>query len=160
MIDQEGRPFGSDELWGQVYVANFFFTTCTSICPPLMRSMKSLQERLGRTDVKGIRLVSISVDPERDTPERLRTYAKQLGIDPARWTLLAGESDRLRELLEGGFKVPLGEPPAAGASVIDIAHSGKLVLVDGQSRIRGYYDSDALGLDEVFHRAQHVRDQK
>jgi protein SCO1/2 len=158
MVDQGGRPFGSDELKGQVYVASFFFTRCTSICPKLMYQVRTLQDRLKSEHQEGIHLVSISVDPENDTPANLASYAENVGADPARWTLLTGEKERLFDILEKGFKVPLGEPMTT-PTAIDIAHTGKLVLVDKEGRIRGYYDSDPMGLDEVFFRAQHVRDR-
>ena len=158
MVDQAGRPFGSDELKGQVYVASFFFTRCTSICPKLMYQVRTLQDRLKNEHQDGIHLVSISVDPENDTAENLASYAENVGVDPARWTLLSGEKERLFDILEKGFKVPLGEPMTT-PTAIDIAHTGKLVLVDRQGRIRGYYESDPTGLDEVFFRAQHVRDR-
>ena len=159
MVDQDGRPYGSDELRGQVYIANFFFTRCAAICPKLMYQTRTLQDRLIREQVEGIHLVSISVDPDNDTPENLKSYAANIGVDATRWTLLAGEKERLKQLLEGGFKVPLGEPETLTGTTLDIAHSGKLVLVDKEGRIRGYYDVDPTGLDEVFHRAQHVRDR-
>jgi protein SCO1/2 len=68
LIDQDGRSFGSEDLAGTVYVANFFFTSCVAICPALMHSMARLQERYVKAGVEGIRQVSISVDPEVDTP--------------------------------------------------------------------------------------------
>ena len=160
MVDQDGHPFGSAQLRGQVYVASFFFTRCASICPKLMYQVRTLQDRLKREHQEGIHLVSISVDPENDTPPNLKSYAESVGADPARWTLVSGEKDRLKTLLERGFKVPLGEPDTLSGTTLDIAHSGKLALVDQQGRIRGYYDADPMGLDEVFFRAQHVRDQK
>jgi protein SCO1/2 len=161
LTSQDGRPFGSADLRGQVYVANFFFTSCTSVCPPLMAATRRLDDRLREGSERGILIVSVTVDPERDTPERLRQYAREMRIDTTRWTLLTGERADLVRLLEGGFKVPVGVPETAGASpsLVDIAHSGKLVLVDRQGGIRGYYDSTPMGLDEVFHRARHVRDQ-
>lgn len=157
LVDVAGRPYGSDDLRGQAYIVSFFFTRCPSICPLLMRSVKRLQEAYDERSISGIRLVSISVDPEYDTPERLRTYGEELGVRPARWTLLTGEPQAIRRLAMDGFKVPLGDPePVVAGGLMDIAHTGKLVLVDGQGRIRGYYDTDEAGLDEVFNRAQHV----
>jgi protein SCO1/2 len=160
MVDQQGRAFGSEDLKGQVYIANFFFTRCASVCPKLMHQTRTLQDRFAREHEEGIHLVSISVDPDNDTPANLASYAEQIGVDSRRWALLSGEKDRLKQVLEGGFKVPLGEPETLSGTTLDIAHSGKLVLVDQQGGIRGYYDIDPTGLDEVFFRAQHVRDQK
>ncbi len=156
LVDMDGRPFGSAELREQVYVANFFFTSCRSICPAIMKGMSRLQGAFAQRGIEGIRLVSISVDPEHDTPEVLREYASGLGLDAARWTLLTGDPEGVRALAVDGFKTPMEPPPAGIAAPIDIAHTGKLVLVDGRGRIRGYYDSDETSLDEVYNRAQHV----
>ena len=150
-----GEAFGTAELEGQVYVANFFFTRCVSICPLLTAAMGRLQQRYDEAGIEGIRLVSISVDPEYDTPERLREYGEERGVDPRRWNLLTGEAEAIRRLVVEGFRTPLGEPQTNGG-LMDIAHSGKLVLVDGGGAIRGYYDSDPTGLDEIFHRSRHV----
>ncbi|HKQ62208.1 MAG TPA: SCO family protein [Candidatus Polarisedimenticolaceae bacterium] len=156
LTDAQGRPFGSAELAGKVYVVDFFFTRCASICPRLTEAMARLQERYEREGVEGVRLVSISVDPEGDTPERLADYARQHGVHPERWTLLTGAPDAVHALVAGGFKTALGDAAPLGDGLIDIAHSGKLFLVDGAGRVRGLYDHDALGLDEVFHRSRHV----
>jgi len=150
-----GEPFGTEELAGQVYVANFFFTRCASICPLLTAAMGRLQQRYDEMGVLGVRLVSITVDPEYDTPERLREYGAQHGVDDRRWTLLTGDPDEIRSLAVGGFRTPLGESETI-EGLIDIAHSGKLILVDGRGGIRGYYESDAKGLDEIYHRSRHV----
>jgi protein SCO1/2 len=161
LLDSRGKPFGSADLRGQVYVASFFFTSCRSICPAIMKGVSRLQEAYAERKIDGIRLVSISVDPERDTPEILAAYGQALHVDPARWTLLTGPPEAIRRLVVDGFKTPLASSPPDAASPIDIAHTGKLVLVDGRGRIRGYYGSDETGLDEVFNRAQHVlREQR
>lgn len=139
LIDSEGRVFGSADLAGRVYVASFICTRCASTCAPVTRAMVRLQERYATAGVEGVALVSFSVDPEHDTPERLRAYSERHGADPERWTFLTGETDRLAE----------------------IARGGKFVIVDGGGRIRGYYDTDEWGLDEIFHRSQHVlREQR
>jgi len=150
-----GETFGSAELAGQVYVAGFFFTRCVSICPLLTAAMGRLQRRYDEAGVEGVRLVSITVDPEYDTPERLREYGEERGVDPRRWKLLTGDPEAIRRLILEGFRTPLGEPQT-NAGLMDIAHSGKLVLVDGRGAIRGYYDYDPTGLDEIFHRSRHL----
>ena len=160
LTGMDGRPYGSAELRGQVYVANFFFTSCRSICPAIMTGMVRLQNGFAAKDLQGILLVSISVDPEHDTPEVLAEYAKGLGVDPLRWVLLTGDPEKVRHLAVDGFKTAVVPPPPDAPGPMDIAHSGKLVLVDGFGRIRGYYDTDELGLDEVYNRAQHVLRQE
>jgi protein SCO1 len=160
LVGSDGKPYGSAELKGQVYIASFFFTSCRSICPAIMKGVARLQNGFAERKIDGIRLVSISVDPEHDTPEVLTDYAKGLGIDPNRWTLLTGDPEAVRRLVVDGFKTPLASPAPERPEPMDIAHTGKLVLVDGSGRIRGYYDSTELGLDEVYNRAQHVLRQQ
>jgi protein SCO1/2 len=156
LVRSDGAPFGSDDLAGRVWVASFLFTRCASICPTLARSMAGLQERYRDWDVDGVHLVSVTVDPEHDTPERLAEYGRAYGQDPARWTMLTGSPDSVHELVVSGFRLAMGPAEADDAGIMDIAHSGRVVLVDGEGKIRGYYESDASGLDEVFHRSLHV----
>jgi protein SCO1/2 len=156
LVDPHGAPFGSADLRGQVYVASFFFTRCPSVCPLLMTRMKQLQDRFRNDGIHGIRLVSITVDPANDTPEVLREAEPRYGVDEAHWTLLTGPPDRVRTLCVDGFHVPGFEQAYRGEG--DIPHTTKVVLVDQRGRIRGYYDTDESGLDEVYWRAQHVRD--
>jgi protein SCO1/2 len=156
LVSAEGRPFGSEELRGHVYVANFFFTRCPSICPTLMKGMATLQRRFRDENLESIRLVSISVDPF-DTSPRLREAGAGYGVDPSRWLLLTGPPDRVRSLAVDGFQVAPGE--AIGDGITDIAHAAKLLLVDGSGALRGVSDSDELGLDETFWRARRVLDE-
>ncbi len=154
LVDTTGKPFGSNELRGQVWIASFFFSRCPSVCPLLMSHMAELQKLYQERHIDGIRLVSITVDPEHDTPEVLRAAEPGYGVDPSRWTLLTGPRTDIHTLCTAGFHVPGLDVPAEKSG--DIPHTTKVVLVDTQNRIRGYYDTDADGLDEVFNRAQHV----
>lgn len=166
LTDSNGEAFGSADLAGEVYVTSFFFTRCASICPLLTTAMASLNRRYDEEGVDGIRLISITVDPDHDTPERLREYRARHGIDGDDWVFLTGNAQSVRNLVVGGFKTAMGSPaaletgtdvePSSEPPLVDIAHSGRLVLVDARGGIRGYYDIDVLGLDEVFHRSQHV----
>lgn len=158
LVDQDGRSFGSTELRGKVWIASFFFTRCTSICPAVMHAVSRLDAALRERGVDGIALVSFTVDPEHDAPLILREYAREIGADPARWTLATGDPAAVRSLVVEGFKVPVGEGTTE-AGVFDIAHTAKLVLVDGEGRIRGYYDTDDLGLDETLHRSLRVLEE-
>jgi protein SCO1/2 len=159
LVDQDGNPFGSEDLSGSVYVANFFFTSCSTICPPMMRAVAGLRDRYRDEGIEGVRLVSITVDPETDTAERLADYAARYSAEPPRWTLLTGDPEEIRRVAVEGFRTAMGDRVEVADGFFDIAHSGKLVLVDGQGRVRGYYDYDALGIDEVYHRSLHVLDE-
>jgi len=157
LIDESGAPFGSAELEGSVYVASFFFTSCPSICPTLMNAVASLESRYTENGIEDIRLISITVDPERDDPATLRAYAERRNLPLERWTLLTGTPDAIRSVVLERFRTPLADPEEVAPGVFDIAHTGKLLLVDPAGGLRGYYDSDARGLDEIFHRSLHVR---
>ena len=155
VVDQEGNPFSLNDLKGEIWVANFIFTRCSSICPLLTLSMSRLQERYEMYGIDEVKLLSISVDPEYDTPERLREYALNNGADLERWTFLTGDEESIRELVVGGFKTAMGEPTEE-TGVFDIAHAGYFVLIDPDGGIRGYYGVTDEGLDEVYHRSRHV----
>ena len=169
LVDSSGAAYGSAELAGQVYVADFIFTRCGSICPLLTRAMQSLDERYREAGVDGVRLVSISVDPAYDTPEVLRTYEQAYGLDPARFRLLTGPEADIRALITSGFRLDYDDGtdsavPAADSAesedLIELAHTGKLFLVDQRGAVRGLYSIDEEGLDEVFHRSQHVLNER
>ena len=135
LVDQDAERFGSEQLRGKVWVANFIFTHCPSVCPTLTTQMGNLQRRIDSNDVAW---VSFSVDPERDTPEVLTTYARRHRAD---WTFLTGETATVRRAIVDGLRVSMGEPRADG----DISHATHFVLVDQRGRIRGYYRQDVDG---------------
>lgn len=151
LTDQDGRPFRPADLRGKVWVANFFFTTCGQSCPRLMRQVERVQRRL-RGTADATRLVSFSVDPEVDTPERLRAYGERFHRDPRRWLYVTGPLGELERAVVQGFRVAMGRPEGArGSGFFDIAHGNHLVLVDAAGRIRGYYPSDDEGVDRLLH---------
>ena len=147
LVDQRGEPFHSRELEGKVWVASFIFTSCRNICPMLTSQVSNLARRL--EDRQDLRFVSISVDPEVDTPERLAAYADRYGADPARWRFLTGPRDDVRRVVTTHFRVSMGErrdDPRAG---YDIPHSDQLLLVDQAGVLRGAYATDRAGLDRL-----------
>jgi protein SCO1 len=146
LVDQAGRTVGPDELRGQPFVANFIFTRCVSACPMLTTQMMNLQNRLG-DDADRVNMVSISVDPEHDTPEVLAHYAEERGAT-RRWTYLTGDLHEIKRTIERGFRVRMGDRVPLG-DAFDILHATHFVLVDEELRIRGYYRNDAEGLAEL-----------
>ncbi len=157
LIDARGEPLGSAELAGHPWVANLFFTRCGSICPKLMSDMATLAERLARARALGVRIVSITVDPEHDTPEILRAYVEARSIDSTRWALLTGPLADVEAVVSQGLRLGMGRPETDPAGLIDIAHAGRLVVVDGAGCIRGYFDTDVPGLDGAYRTALLVR---
>lgn len=145
---EDGSEWGSAQLRGHPFVANFIFTRCPTICPAFTRKMAHVQKD---TDAfgPGLQLVSFSVDPTYDTPERLAEYARKHGANPARWSFLTGDYNRLKDTVVNSFKISMGRESMDEADVMGIFHGNHFVLVDGAGEIRGYYESAD---DEAFER--------
>jgi len=141
LVDQDGEGYGAEDLRGKPWIASFIFTRCPSVCPMLTSTVRNLQGRLEGVD---IRFVSFSVDPENDTPEVLRRYADSHGADLSTWHFLTGSSEALRETIEEGLRVSMGVREGR-----DITHGTHLVLVDAEMHVRGYYRTDAAGLERL-----------
>jgi protein SCO1/2 len=138
-IDENEKTFGSRDLKGKVYIANFMFTSCQTSCPLLLKRVQKVQHRI-RGVIDRAAIVSFTVDPEVDTPKVLYDKAREYKANPNVWRFLTSTKEEVKNLLIDGFKVPMGEKELAG-SVWDVAHSNKLVLVDQKGQIRGYYDT-------------------
>ena len=137
LTNQNNQPFGSTQLAGKIWIADFIFTSCPGPCPMVSSRMSELQRPLEKTDVH---LVSFSVDPEKDTPEVLRGYADKLKAQPARWDFLTGSKSTIYDLSKNGFKLAVSDgSEEAGVPV----HSTRMVLVDRHGEIRGYYEATA-----------------
>ena len=141
LVNQDAQPFGSEQLAGKIWIADFIFTTCPGPCPIISTRMSELQKPLEKSDVH---LISFSVDPEKDTPEVLRVYADKLRKEPLRWDFLTGSAAAIYSLSRDGFK--LGVSDGSEEEGVPI-HSTRFVLVDRRGAIRGYYD--ALAPDAV-----------
>jgi protein SCO1/2 len=140
LTDQDGRVFGSRDLAGRVWVASFIFTRCETVCPRVTAQMARVQART-RDLEPALHLVSFSVDPEHDTPARLAAYARAHRANPRMWTFLTGPAAAVQETVEKGLRVSVGRDPT-DPSPAGISHGTHLVLVDGQGRLRGYYESE------------------
>ncbi len=133
--ERSGQELSRKDLLGRVWIADFIFTSCAGPCPLMSRHMQRLQTDLA--DLKSLRLVSFSVDPERDTPEVLRMYGERYDADPQRWLFLTGPMDRIYDLAIKGFKITV----EAARENNQIIHDTRFILVDAAGMIRGYYDS-------------------
>lgn len=147
LLDQTGDSLRSGELRGTAWVAHFFFTNCTGICPLTTARMGGLRDSLRADGLLGeqVRLVSISVDPARDTPPVLRDYAARFGgSPPSQWAFLTGSPpEAVRRMLQEGFKVTASLDPAMAdtATGYQVDHSPRLELVDPEGRVRATYDA-------------------
>src|SRR5438552_4000002 len=132
LVDQDGQPVTDESLRGKVWIASFVFTHCAGPCPVMTEKMSVLEKTL--TDPR-VQFVSVSVDPERDTPTVLKAYAKEHHANESRWRFLTGGGkDATVELSRGMLLAAL---PAQGND--PIIHSTKFVLVDARGKIRSYY---------------------
>lgn len=177
LTDQLGRPLSDADLRGKVVVADFIYTTCTDICPALTAQMASLRTRLADAGLLGddVVLLSISVDPIRDTSEVLRAYSEPFAADPANWYFLTGDEAAIRQVVVNGFMLgvevmkaaaedaaaheagaahSLGDGHTSGHGAdhggdYEVSHSGRFVVIDRDWQIRGYYDSADLDQDAL-----------
>ncbi len=144
-VDQDNVPFDGSRFQGGVWIANFIFTSCPSVCPLLSRRMATIQDEL-KNRPERVKLVSISVDPETDTPDVLKSYGQRYHADPTRWTFLTGNPDQVLAAVSDGFKIAVqrtkGTAPADSPDGFAIVHGENFVLVDAARRIRGYYHRD------------------
>jgi protein SCO1/2 len=137
LTGQNGQPFDSRVLTGKIWVADFFFTTCTGPCPRMSSMMRRIQNEFKGVD--DLNFVSFTVDPARDDPMALAGYAKRFQAEPDRWHFLTGPMDELNQLSLKVFML--------GAVTGNLDHSTRFVLVDRRRQIRGSYltaEQDAL----------------
>jgi protein SCO1/2 len=131
LVAQDGQPFHSEVLAGKIWVADFIYTTCPGPCPRMTSQMHEVQGAILK--MPDVKLVSFTVDPARDTPPVLADYAKVHGALNERWYFLTGPEPTLQKLDRDVFKL--------GSLNTSMEHSTRFVLIDRQSRIRGYYDT-------------------
>jgi protein SCO1/2 len=135
LIAQDGKQFDSKALAGKIWVADFIYTTCPGPCPRMTSQMHEVQ--VATEKMPDVKLVSFTVDPERDTPPVLAEYAKLHGASSERWSFLTGPPATLQTLDRDVFKL--------GSLNAEMQHSTRFVLIDRQSRIRAYYDTSESG---------------
>jgi len=137
--DQGGKAFSSFELQGKVWVADFIFTRCAGTCPMLSSHMRQLAKQWQGNGL--LRLVTFTVDPDYDKVPVMAQYAQEFGADPTQWTFLTGKKKDLYAMIREGFKLSAAPDPQAIPG-FEFIHTVRMVLVDGQGKIRGLYDGD------------------
>lgn len=136
--NQEGKMVGTTDYQGKIYIADFFFSHCPSICPKMLENMKYVQEELKDLNIS---IVSYTVDPKNDNVERLKWYAENNEINTDNWNFVTGIQQDIYELGVNGYLVPNQEDALAPGGFL---HSEKFILIDEKSRIRGFYDGTEL----------------
>lgn len=134
LVDQEGHPFRESDMAGKLWVVDFFYTTCPGPCPALTSRLSEVHREFVGEDRLGF--LSISSDPEKDRPEVLKQYAEKFQAD-ARWRFLTGDVAGVFSLANEGFKLSITRNDGGAEPV---THSTRLVLVDSEGFVRGFYE--------------------
>lgn len=134
MVDQIGDTINAAAVQNKVFVTEFFFTSCPSICPKMQQQMLRVYEKY--KDNHDVVILAFTIDPVRDSVSKLNAYAHKLNIESSKWHLLTGNKDSIYALAES-FLVSAAEDPDAPGGLV---HSGNFILSDKQRRLRGYYD--------------------
>jgi len=137
--NQNGKTITQKDYEGKIYVADFFFTTCPSICVPMGENMAWLQGQI--KDNPKVMLLSHTVMPDVDTPEVLKAYAKKKGVIDAKWNLVTGKKEDIYYIARKSY---LAVKTTDSSELYDMVHTENFVLVDAKRRIRGFYDGTKL----------------
>jgi len=135
LINQNGQTITQDDYKDKIYVADFFFTTCQTICPIMTKNMSEVQKEIIRDDE--IMLLSHTVTPEIDTVVQLKRYAKEKGVDDSKWNLVTGDKKQIYELARRSY---LAVKENGDGGPFDMIHTENFILIDKERRIRGFYD--------------------
>ncbi|HTD78218.1 MAG TPA: SCO family protein [Chloroflexota bacterium] len=161
LTDQTGAPFASQALAGRVTLLDFVYTHCTDACPLLSATFQETQRKLAADKLLGSRimLVSLSVDPQHDTPPVLAEYGQQFKADPSGWKMLTGDWDQVYDVVTG-FKLatrpprPAADAPAPGGT--ELSHTTRVVLIDPQLQVRAYLDGADATADDLIAAARRL----
>lgn len=135
LTSQTGQIISQQNLQGKIYVANFFFASCKDVCKKMSSNLQQVQEAFMKEPA--VKLVSYTVDPERDSVAVLSKYAETYGANPDKWYLLTGPKSQIYQLAQEGYKLPAMQAPSL---IPDFIHSEKLLLIDEEKHVRGIYD--------------------
>lgn len=148
-INQNGDTVTNETFAGKAYLVDFFFLSCPTICPKVTKQMLRLHDEF--RDDERILLLAHTVDPKRDTPERLGKYAENLEVSANKWHFVTGDQDELYEIADDYFSIAIENPDAPGG----FDHSGRIILVDPQGRVRSF--ANGTNAEEVTRLMDDVR---
>lgn len=135
LINQNGQTVTQADYEDKIYIADFFFTTCLTICPIMTKNMAEIQERI--MDDKDVLLLSHTVTPEIDTVAQLKKYARDKGVVDSKWNLVTGDKKQIYDLARKSY---LAVKDYEGSGAFDMIHTENFILVDKERRIRGTYN--------------------
>jgi len=145
LINQNGKIITQQDYKGKIYIADFFFTTCQTICPIMTDHMLQIQEKIKNDSL--ILLLSHSVTPEIDSVAQLKKYAVEKGVDDSKWNLVTGNKKEIYNLARKSYLVAKDSP----YDEFDLIHTENFVLIDAKKRIRGFYDgTDAEAIKQLL----------
>ncbi len=150
--DQAGQPFGTSDVGRRVALMDFIYTNCPDACPLMTANLAKAQQSLKDQKLFGSRvvLVSVSVDPLRDTPPVLAQYAQKFGADPQGWRFVTGDWDQTYALLSDLKLQPRVPRPGAGDNyATELSHTTRMLVVDGQGQIRSYLSGVDATPDDI-----------
>ena len=131
-INQDSQLVTNQELTEYIYISDFFFTSCPSICPIVKKQMLRIYDKYKSNSM--VKLVSHTIDPKRDTADKLKRYAADLGVDTDKWVFLTGDKESLLDIADAYFVAAYEDPDAPGG----FDHSGKIILVDTKRHVRSF----------------------
>ena len=153
--DQDSNVITENTVEGKLYVTDFFFTSCPTICPKMKQQMLRIHDRY--LDEDKVVLLSHSIDPVRDSVQRLKTFAEKLGVQTEKWHLMTGNRDSIYSMAKHYVIAAQEDPDAPGG----FAHSGAFLLVDTKRQIRGIYDgTDPQEVDQLMDDIQFLNEQE
>lgn len=161
LTDQAGATVTSQSLTGKVTLLDFVYTHCTDACPLLSATFQETQRKIAEDKALAskIQLVSLSVDPQHDTPIVMAEYARQFKADPSSWEMLTGDWDQVYDVVTG-FKVatrpprPPADAPAPGGT--ELTHSTRVILIDPQLQVRAYLEGQDATADDLIKAARRL----
>ena len=153
--NQNGKTITQDDYEGKIYIADFFFTTCPTICPKMTANMGSIQEEILNDST--VMLLSFSVTPKIDSVPQLKKYATEKGVNDEKWNLLTGNKKEIYTMARKSYLV-VKEDGDGGP--YDMIHTENFILVDPKKRIRGFYDgTDTLAMRELLIDLEILKDE-
>lgn len=154
LTDQNGKTISNKDYEGKVYVVEFFFSTCPTICPVMNQNMRMIEDEFGKN--KNFGIASFTINPVNDTPEVLKEHAKQLGVTSPNWHFLTGDQEYIYKIANKGFNIYAGESKKEGDAGFE--HSGYFALVDKKGNIRSRKDKS--GNPIIFYTGLNYKDKE
>ncbi|WP_299776956.1 SCO family protein [uncultured Formosa sp.] len=151
--NQNGKIITNTDYLGKVYIVEFFFTTCPTICPIMSRNLVQIQERFKSID--GLGVASFTINPSHDTPEVLKAYAEKYGITNPNWNLMTGDREAIYQLANLGFNLYAAEN---GDVAGGFEHSGNFALIDKNGFIRSR--ADQYGNPKIYYKGTITEEEK